>query len=282
MAEKTTVIIESGATKSEWRTLDKEGRVSRQFFRPGMNVSTMPLEEIKRILSEGITSEGLGELSGFYLYTAGVLTPEFVSKLEAQIRSLTSVDHIDIQNDLTGAARGVCGHEEGIVAILGTGANSCFYDGRSLSQRVYAGGYILGDEGSAATLGKRFLSDFIKGRVPQPLSDDFASQFDASYQGIVQQVYHSPAPSAFLGSLAPMILRHYDEPYAKTLVDGNFQDFIDRFLSRYDTAAYPVGVTGGFGWACQDILRPLLERAGIRISRFVKAPIEGLCTYHRP
>ncbi|MBP5398365.1 MAG: hypothetical protein J6Y32_07075 [Bacteroidales bacterium] len=280
MAEKTTVIIESGATKSEWRVLDKEGRQINQCFLPGMNVSAMSLEEVQRILSEGFASLGLGELSGFYLYTAGVLSPDIAAALEGQIRSLCRVDEIDIQNDLMGAARAVCGHEAGIAAILGTGANCCFYDGKTLSRKVYSGGYILGDEGSAATLGKRFLADYLKGLVPKSLSDDFAREFGASYEGIVQRVYHSPAPSAFLGSLAPLILRHFDEPYAKALVEGNFRDFIERFLLRYDTAAYPVGITGGFGWACRDMLRPLCEKAGIRISRFVQAPIEGLCRYH--
>lgn len=280
MNGKQIVIVESGATKSEWRVLDRDGREIKRFLRAGTNVSTMRMKEVKAMLTEAILSEGLEQVDGFYLYTAGIVTQEIHLELVEHLRSLSCLGEIDVQNDLMGAARGACGHEAGIAAILGTGSNTCFYDGESLSQKVYAGGYVIGDDGSGAALGKLFLADFIKGLVPDPLAADFAKEFDASYAGIVQGVYKSPSPSRYLGSIAPLILRHYDEPYAKALVDRNFQAFIDRSLLRYDVACYPVGIVGGFGWACQDVLRPLCEKAGIRISRFVKSPIEGLCAYH--
>ena len=280
MNGKQIVIVESGATKSDWRVLDRDGREIKRFLRAGTNVSTMRMKEVKAMLTEAILSEGLEQVDGFYLYTAGIVTQEIHLELVEHLRSLSCLGEIDVQNDLMGAARGACGHEAGIAAILGTGSNTCFFDGESLSQKVYAGGYVIGDDGSGAALGKLFLADFIKGLVPDPLAADFAKEFDASYAGIVQGVYKSPSPSRYLGSIAPLILRHYDEPYAKALVDRNFQAFIDRSLLRYDMACYPVGIVGGFGWACQDILRPLCEKAGIRISRFVKSPIEGLCAYH--
>ena len=274
------IIVESGATKSEWRVLERGGKEVKRFFRAGMNVSTMRMEDVQATLAEAVGREGLMNAGGFYLYTAGIVTPEVRRMVEGLLREHFRIGDVDIQNDLTGAARAACGHEPGIAAILGTGSNTCFYDGELLTQKVYSGGYVIGDEGSGASLGKRFLADYIKGLVPEPLATDFAREFDASYAGIVQGVYRSASPSGYLGSLAPMILRHYDHPYAKDLVDRNFQDFIDRSLLRYDVAAYPVGIVGGFGWACRDILRPLCEKAGIRISRFIQAPIEGLCAYH--
>ena len=274
------IIVESGATKSEWRVLERGGKEVKRFFRAGMNVSTMRMEDVQATLAEAVGREGLMNAGGFYLYTAGIVTPEVRRMVEGLLRDHFRIGEVDIQNDLTGAARAACGHEPGIAAILGTGSNTCFYDGELLTQKVYSGGYVIGDEGSGASLGKRFLADYIKGLVPEPLATDFAREFDASYAGIVQGVYRSASPSGYLGSLAPMILRHYDHPYARDLVDRNFQDFIDRSLLRYDVAAYPVGIVGGFGWACRDILRPLCEKAGIRISRFIQAPIEGLCAYH--
>ena len=274
------IIVESGATKSEWRVLERGGKEVKRFFRAGMNVSTMRMEDVQATLAEAVGREGLMNAGGFYLYTAGIVTPEVRRMVEGLLREHFRIGDADIKNDLTGAARAGCGYEPGIAAILGTGSNTCFYDGEQLTQKVYSGGYVIGDEGSGASLGKRFLADYIKGLVPEPLATDFAREFDASYAGIVQGVYRSASPSGYLGSLAPMILRHYDHPYARDLVDRNFQDFIDRSLLRYDVAAYPVGIVGGFGWACRDILRPLCEKAGIRISRFIQAPIEGLCAYH--
>lgn len=275
------IIVESGATKSDWRVLGQDGREIKRFLRAGTNVSSMKLEDIKSTLTEAFASEGLDKAAGFYLYTAGVVTPEIADELVNHLRSLAQIDEIEINNDLMGAARGACGHEPGIAAILGTGSNTCFYDGSTLSQKVYSGGYVIGDEGSGASLGKLFLADFIKGLVPDEIASDFAKEFDSSYAGIVQGVYRSTSPSGYLGSLAPFILRHYSHPYAKALVDKNFQSFIDRSLLRYDTARYPVGIVGGFGWACKDIITHLLDKAGIKVSRFIKAPIEGLCEYHR-
>ena len=275
------IIVESGATKSDWRVLGQDGREVKRFLRAGTNVSSMKLEDIKATLTEAFASEGLEKAAGFYLYTAGVVTPEIADELVKHLRSLAQIDEIEINNDLMGAARGACGHEPGIAAILGTGSNTCFYDGSTLSQKVYSGGYVIGDEGSGASLGKLFLADFIKGLVPDEIATDFAKEFDSSYAGIVQGVYRSASPSGYLGSLAPFILRHYSHPYAKALVDKNFQSFIDRSLLRYDVARYPVGIVGGFGWACKDIITPLLDKAGIKVSRFIKAPIEGLCEYHR-
>lgn len=275
------IIVESGATKSDWRVLGQDGREVKRFLRAGTNVSSMKLEDIKSTINEAFASEGLEKAAGFYLYTAGVVTPEIADELVKHLRSLAQIDEIEINNDLMGAARGACGHEPGIAAILGTGSNTCFYDGSTLSQKVYSGGYVIGDEGSGASLGKLFLADFIKGLVPDEITRDFAKEFDSSYAGIVQGVYRSASPSGYLGSLAPFILRHYSHPYAKALVDKNFQSFIDRSLLRYDTARYPVGIVGGFGWACKDIITPLLDNAGIKVSRFIKAPIEGLCEYHR-
>ncbi len=275
---KDRMLIESGATKSDWRLL-RSGEPATQVLRGGMNVSSMPPERVKEVLAQGF-SEIEGPLDGVYLYTAGVVTDAIRTDLEAFIRSRVQVGEVDIQDDLMGAARAVCGRQCGIAAILGTGSNTCFYDGTAVHRKVYSGGFILGDEGSGAALGRLFLADFIKGIVPEAVAEDFRRQFDGSYAAIVEAVYRSGAPSGYLGSIAPFLLSHYEDSYVKGLVDGNFQAFIDRALRHYDCAAYPVGIAGGFGWACRDILTPLLAAAGIRVSRFVRQPVDALCEYH--
>ena len=274
------IIIESGATKSDWCVVGKDGQVEKAFHRPGINVSTMQMDVIMDLLRDAVKEEGLQQADGCYLYTAGVVTEEIGTALKASLRNLTGAADADVQTDLMAAARGVFGHESGIVAILGTGSNTCFYDGQTLSQKVYSGGYVIGDDGSGAALGKLFLSDFIKGLVPEPVAGAFAGEFDASYAGIVEGVYRSASPSGYLGSLAPFLLRHADNPYVLSLIERNFQAFIDRSLLRYDVARYPVGIVGGLGCSAREILRPLLERAGIRVSRFLASPMEGLIPYH--
>ena len=272
------IVVEAGATKSDWRILG--GRGQERLLLPGMNVSTATPEHNRQVLRDGLAQAGAGSLDGFYLYTAGIVTPQVREDLSAFIRSICDVRDIDIQDDLVAAARAVCGRSEGIVAILGTGSNACFWDGGAVSFRVRSGGYILGDEGGGAVLGKLFLSDYIKGAVPAAVAADFASRFDATYEGIVALVYRSESPAGALGSLAPFILSHYGDPYVKALVDGNFRSFVRRSLLKYDTARYPVGVVGGWGNACRDIFTRICAEEGVRVGRFESEPIRGLLEYH--
>ena len=274
------IIVESGATKSAWRLLDYEGNIVREFLRTGMNVSTMRMDDILKLITETFVYESLADCSGFYLYVAGVVTDAIRNSITEHVRSISRISSIDVQDDLTGAARAVFGNDPGIVAILGTGSNACFYDGVSVRRNVFSGGYILGDEGSAASLGKSFLSDFIKNMVPSAVAEEFCREFDGSYASIVEGVYRSESPSGYLGSLAPFIMRHIDNPYVKGLVHSNFESFVDRTLLQYDTAGYPVGIVGGFAYACRDIVESVFALKGIRISCVMKDPIEGLCAYH--
>ena len=253
----------------------------KRIIAEGVNVSTMRMDAIKNIISETAGQLAQDGISEIYFYTAGVVTEEISSELKNVLNKIIPCAICDIQNDLTAAARAVCGHSTGIAAILGTGSNSCLFDGEKIIQRVYSCGYILGDEGSAATLGKLFIADFLKGLVPAEVAADFASRYDSDYATIVQNVYRSEAsPSGYLGSFAPFVMEHYSDEYIRELVEGNFRSFIRRSLKQYDTERYPVGVVGGFGYALKDIFAKVAEEEGVKISRFIKEPIDGLMDYH--
>lgn len=271
-------IVESGATKSDWRLVDNKGTQLQRFLSKGINVSSMKMETVKSTISEVLAGNAIKELDGFYLYTAGVVTDAIRKELTDFLSNSIKVKDIDIQDDLVGAARSVFGHGSGVVAIMGTGSNSCFYDGSNVYRKVKSGGFILGDEGSGATLGKLFVADFLKDLVPAGIAEEFAAKFDSSYAGIVENVYRGASPSGYLGSLAPFIISHYDNPYIKNLVDGNFRAFIQKSLLRYDSRT--IGVVGGFGNACKDIFVPLCKEAGISVSCFVPSPIENLIKFH--
>ena len=272
------IVVEAGATKSDWRILD--GGSERRMLLPGVNVSTISQEENFRTLASGLMQAGATRLQGFYLYTAGIVTPEISQAITAHVRSLLPIDEVEVHDDLVAAARSVLGLKPGIVAILGTGSNACSWDGERVGFKARSGGYILGDEGGGAALGKRFLADLIKGLVPDALAADFGKSFDASYEGIVKGVYRSAAPAAYLGSFAPWLLERYQDPYVKSLIDGNFRSFIERLLLRYDTSSSPVGVVGGWGFVCQDIFRSLCSGYGISTGEFVREPVSGLVKFH--
>ena len=133
----------------------------------------------------------------------------------------------------------------------------------------------------AATLGRLFIADFLKGLVPAHIAENLAERYETSYETIVENVYRSTgSPSAYLGSFAPFIMEHYEDPYIKELVDGNFRAFFRRSVKQYDYPTHPVGIVGGFGYALKDIICRIADEEGVRISRFLPQPIEGLVEYH--
>lgn len=276
------IIADCGATKSEWVVIRSNGSTSR-FMTKGVNASTMSAAAIKDIISEAGEKISVAEQSAaeIYLYMAGIPSEELKAVIYSTLQQYWPVSCLEIHSDLIGAARAACGHQPGIAAIVGTGSNSCMYDGKEITKRVYSCGFILGDEGSAATLGKLFVADFLKGLIPSEIASEFSSRYPSDYATIVANVYKSESsPSGYLGSFTPFILEHYGNPYIKELVDGNFRSFIRRAIKQYDTDKYAVGVVGGFGFALQDILRRVAEEEGVNISRFIKSPIDGLVEYH--
>lgn len=283
------LIVESGATKSDWRAISRDGKEMKRVIAEGVNVSTMKAGTIREIILTAIkkiipVTEGQFAqegLSRIYFYCAGVISEDVDTVIREAFAEAVPGASCEIESDLIAAARAACGHSAGIAAIIGTGSNSCLYDGSKIVRRVYSGGFVLGDEGSAAALGKLFIADFLKGLVPEDIAKEFAARYDGDYATIIQNVYRSQtSPSGYLGSFAPFIMEHYEDPYIRELVEGNFRSFIRRSLKQYDTERYPVGVVGGFGYALRDILAKVAEEEGVRISRFIKEPIDGLVKYH--
>jgi len=268
------IIAEAGATKTDWRAKDSKGAVTSAKT-PGINAANMPPEAIEAIVADAMKSLNPGgePLTEVHFYGAGVLSDEMGKFFPGA--------KVECASDLLAAARSVCGHAPGIAAILGTGSNSCSYDGREIVHNVHSSGFILGDEGGGACLGKLFMADFLKGLVPEPLSSEFASEFEVDYLTVVKNVYRGSAPAGYLGSFAPWIMARYDSSeYVRSLVDENIRSFFRRCISQYDTSKFPVGIVGGYGAACREIVMRIAEEAGVTISGITASPLEGLLRYH--
>lgn len=274
------LIIESGATKTDWCAV--EGReVIRKVRTSGMNFSTMSADALAAVMDEALHAlEGL-QPDEVHLYAAGMVEGSDAHGHAREALTAAFVGaSVECASDLLAAARAVCGRSAGIAAILGTGSNSCLYDGTSIVANNRSGGFILGDEGGGACLGKLFLADYIKGLVPEPLASQFGSEFEADYMTVVANVYRGAAPSAYLGSFAPWILAHLDDSeYVRGLVVRNLEDFFDRSL-RYGRTDLPAGFVGGFAAACAPLISEIAARRGISISRILASPMEGLVQYH--
>lgn len=270
-----TLIAESGATKTDWALLSSETvqRVSGS----GVNFSTMPPEAVRSAIGDALSSLGIqgDAVTRLFFYGAGLLDcPDILRELFPQAE-------IEAASDLLAAARALFGRSGGIAAILGTGSNSCLYNGCSMVRNIRSGGFILGDEGGGACLGKMFLSDLIKGLVPDALAEAFATEHEAGYGDIVRSVYRSDAPSAYLGSLAPWILSRAGDPYIDSLIEDNFSLFFSRALLRYGRPDLPVGIVGGLGCACREAVERVAAASGLRIEKFLRSPMDGLIDYHK-
>ena len=261
---KRILLVDCGATKTDWYVSD-----GVQVRTAGFNLAHTPASQLQAVLDEAAAQLGEG-IAEIHLYAAGL-----VSSSPVDLGRWFPGAEIEYASDMLGAARAVCGRNPGIAAILGTGANTCQYDGQAIGRKVNCGGFIVGDEGSAAVLGRLFVTDFLKGFVPEEMAREFASRFQADYPTLVKNIYSGEAPARYLGGFAPFILSYYSrEEYARRLVDDNFRGFFARAVKQYD--ALPLGVVGGFGYACRDILTAIGQEYGITVNSIMASPLEGL------
>ncbi len=282
------LIVESGATKSDWTILDNDETYS--FKSEGLNFSSgdedflaKTLEYASQRVLDYADSATVDEVN---FYAAGLFPSDDPDSPYAILRQKLSnyfpQADIKLENDLLAAARALFGNQPGIVCILGTGSNVSIYDGKTITGKVNSGGFILGDEGSASSLGRAFISDYLKGLVPDCVACNFEQKHDMSYPEIVRNVYRGTSPAAYLGGFSKDILSFYaTDYYMQNLVDENFRLFFARCLSRFRDENLPVGIVGGFGHACREIIAALAEQDGIKISKFMASPSEGLIAYHR-
>ena len=281
------IIVESGATKTSWRALCDDGSV-RSAQTAGLSPTCLDDDHIRGIMREAmpvLNPEGK-TVSQIFFYGAGLVSPEAAAPVMSALEMWCPFAQVEFHSDIVAAARALWGDGSGVVAIMGTGSNSCLYEDGKVVRNIRPGGYVLGDEGSGVALGRAFLADYIKGLVPEDISAEFDKEFGLDYAGIVRKVYKEQAASAFMGSVAPFVMKHIDNQYISELVKDCLEAFLKRSLSRYcqgasdSTAARRVGVVGSFGCACEPLLHALAPAYGLDFVKFIKSPIDELVLYH--
>ena len=279
------LLADSGSTKTDWVLTGGEGKVLRT---QGLNPIHMNERQMSQILRAELLPQ-LGErvslIDAVYFYGAGVRA-EMEEKM-ARVLSESMADAPFAKNgqvaacsDLLGAARALCGHSEGIACILGTGANSCLYDGCSIIANTPALGYVLGDEGSGAVLGRLFLNALFKGRLPKELIEEFRAWAGTTLSDVIDRVYRQPLANRWLASLAPFIHEHLDDEGVRALVVDNFVSFFRNNLDPYERKDLEVSAVGSVAWHFRDCLEEAAGVCGYRLGKVVKTPIEGLMAYH--
>lgn len=274
------LIADSGSTKTHWCVV-VNGKIEKSIFTEGINPFYQTQQDVIQIIDNQLITE-LDDcvFEEVHFYGAGCSFPD--KKLivsQALVRFFGNAT-IGVYNDLLGAARALFQLEPGIACIMGTGSNSCFYDGKEIIQNVSPLGYILGDEGSGAVLGKLFVADCLKNQMPEWIRDKFLDEFELTPAIILDKVYKQPFPNRFLAKFTPFILEHLEEPAIFNLVFDSFDGFLVRNVLQYQTEGLKIGFVGSIAHYFRDTLEIVAVERGVRISEIVQSPMKGLVMYH--
>lgn len=277
------LIADSGSTKVEWCLLDGSKPV-KQIFTSGFNALMLTEEEIAQYLDDELLPQ-LGEyapqVTEVHFYGAGCIDEEVCRNVRRAIRQNIDASTIEAHSDLLGAARALFGENEGIACILGTGSNSCYYNGREIKDHVSPLGFILGDEGSGAVLGRHLIGDVLKNQLPRELCDKFMDEYHLERTAIIRRVYKEPSPNRFLASVTPFLLKNIEEPAIHRLVLNEFKSFFVRNVAQYDHyRRLPVSFVGSIAYHYRAVLDEAAAALDAQVATVMKTPMEGLVAYH--
>jgi glucosamine kinase len=274
------LIADSGSTKTEWRTVDDKGNIS-QFRSEGINPYYQSLEDIQSVIKEGLNDFIDQNITSIYFYGAGCSSTKNIEKVRSSIETFFPSTEININHDLLAAAHALCGHEAGIACVLGTGSNSCFYNGKSIVKNVSSLGFILGDEGSGNYLGKKLLTAFGREDLPESVRNKLIKRFDLSIDNIQEKVYLDDFPVRYLASFSKFIFQNIKEPYLYKLVYESISTFFESCIMKYDNYdKLPVHFTGSVAFYYGNIVRKIAADKGILVKHITESPIAGLALYH--
>ncbi len=287
------LIADSGSTKTDWRLLVPNGDGAPStisFATSGINPFFLAGDEIVALLKSELcsrfeTADAPVSVSGveqIYFYGAGIASKEKSDLIAGSLQTVfRSAREIEAHSDLFGAARGLCGREPGIPCILGTGSNSCYYDGNAIVDNVPPCGFILGDEGSGAVMGKKLLSAFLKRDLPEPLCDKLRYECGLSKDIILERVYRQALPNRFLAQHAQFLDKYKSETAIRTIITECLGEFFDRNVLKYAKCReVPVHFTGSIAFHFADFLRPVAESRKLTLGKITKSPIDDIALYH--
>lgn len=273
------LIAESGSTQTEWALVDDKRLVQRAFTE-GLNPFFQTRREISRSVRLGLPDFFFKKKpEQIYYYGAGCSSQEKKNVIGASLVAQFKTS-IQVESDLLAAARGLFKGEAGIACILGTGSNSCFYDGKAIVRNVQSAGYILGDEGSGAALGKLFLSDVLKGLAPENLAKSFLEKLRITSDEIMELVYNRPFPNRFLATIAYFLGDYLDSDYVYNMLKENLRSFFVRNVCRYDYLEYPIRFVGSMAHNFPELLLEVARSFGMKVDAIAETPMDGLIEFH--
>lgn len=286
------LIADSGSTKTDWILVASDG-TQTELHTDGINPARDARDIIYNVLYHDLLTQIPSDISreelsrsgcqgsegAVYFYGAGCIEP-FSQTVRSVLKDLFPCCKVEVESDLLGAARALCGHEPGIACILGTGSNSCLYNGRDIIMHTPPLGYILGDEGSGSFLGKVLVNGLFKGVLPDELKQAFCNKYDMELPGIIEHVYREPSANRFLASLVPFIVEHRNHPSIHDLLVDAFRQFLVRNVAIYGHKEMPIHFVGGIAYQFADELSEAAASEGMQMGRIMLRPIQSIVQYH--
>ena len=276
------LIADSGSTKCSWYLVGGSPSHTR-FTTEGYNPYFVDTPAIAASLARGVPAAvPRAAVRAVHFYGAGVLSAAKAEVVAGALRQVFPQAQVFVAEDLLAAARALLGPRTGFAAILGTGTNSCLYDGQRITHCVESLGYSLGDEGSGTSIGRQLLRDYLRGRLPTGLAASFKAAHDlGDVSEVLDRLYNRPQPSRFLAGFAKFAGDHYHEPHCRAIVAGAFEAFFEQIVTHYpDYQRHAFNCVGSVGYHFRGALAEAAARHGMAVGRFVQAPIDALVRYH--
>jgi N-acetylglucosamine kinase-like BadF-type ATPase len=280
MTTRTFLIADSGGTKAAW-ALVRDGRVIWQRRTPGLPPSFLSDAEIIGLAKS--VADQLNTLpEGVYFYGTGCRESHANARMKKLLEYVFPKVPLEVETDILGAARALCGHEEGIACILGTGSNACHCADGKILQNIGGLGFILGDEGSGAALGKTLLAAYLNQELPENLHHALEKDYALHRDEIIDAVYRKPAPNRYLAAFAPFVQQWLEHPYMAALAEQQFRAFFEKSVLKLSAGqSIPVHFTGSIACHFEQLIREIAQKMGLKTGVFLTDPIEGLAAFHR-
>lgn len=278
-----TLIADSGSTKTDWVLIDRD-KVFSNLKTIGFNPYFQTKEQISKELQQNLKpflSEHISKISHIYYYGAGCSNETNCKIVLDGIYQALELRNIDIHHDLLAAARALCGQKPGIACILGTGSNSCLYDGKKVIENVPSVGYLFGDDGSGAHIGKTLIQAYFDNSLPEKIRLEFEKN-GYHREEILDNVYKKGMPSRYLASVSKFVSAHLKDPYMRKLVKSCFVSFFHKQIGKYSNSReYTVNSVGSIGFYYKEILAEVVNEEGYKLGKVIESPIDGLIDYHQ-
>ena len=278
MSQKNHLLVDAGATKSAFVLLGGDEPFRCQCA--GINANYTPEADILRILAEAVSQfPKQTTIEAIDYYGAGCATPQNALRMEGYLRLYFPTADIRVWSDLMAACHALAGGREAIVCILGTGAASCFYNGREMVRRAPSLGWMLGDEGSGTHLGKNLLTAYLSDALPHPIRKTLEERYRLSREYILHRLYQEPQPNLFMSQFAPFLRENLTEPAVRQIVATAFNTFFSKQKSYYpDSEGLPWHFTGSVAAHFEEVLRESAETSGCQIGEITGDPMTRLCS----